>query len=135
MSIGISNFGWKRMKNGVNCQHLLFTETERHSKFGCNLSKIYGEKPPRAFVKVVEGSEIYNFPIHHYVHFYSNFWIFKRANRGATTQGRASRRRATPCRDVKHRAPRRTYAAPASASAPHAHLPKAASRLPNTPRP
>jgi hypothetical protein len=26
-----------------------------------------------AFVKVVEGSEIYNFPIHHLVHFSSNF--------------------------------------------------------------
>jgi hypothetical protein len=24
-------------------------------------------------VKVVEGSETYNFPIHHLVHFYSNF--------------------------------------------------------------
>jgi hypothetical protein len=27
-----------------------------------------------AFVKVVEGSEIYNFPIHHFGHFYSNNW-------------------------------------------------------------
>jgi hypothetical protein len=26
------------------------------------------------FVKVVEGSEIYNFCIHHFVHFYSTFW-------------------------------------------------------------
>jgi hypothetical protein len=29
-----------------------------------------------AFVKVVEGSEIYNFPIRHFVHFYSKFWSF-----------------------------------------------------------
>jgi hypothetical protein len=27
-----------------------------------------------AFVKVVEGSEIYNFPIDHIVHFSSKFW-------------------------------------------------------------
>jgi hypothetical protein len=40
-----------------------------HSKFGNNLCKIRREKHPRAFVKVVEGSEIYNFRIHHLVHF------------------------------------------------------------------
>jgi hypothetical protein len=38
-------------------------------QFVQNLSR----KHPRAFVEVVEGSEIYNFPIHHFVHFYSNF--------------------------------------------------------------
>jgi hypothetical protein len=54
---------WKRMKILVKYQHLLFTETEWHSKFGNNLCKIRWEKYPRAFVKVVEGSEIYNFPI------------------------------------------------------------------------
>jgi hypothetical protein len=35
-------------------------------------------------VKVVEGSEIYNFPNHHFEHFYSTFWSFsfsKRASR------------------------------------------------------
>jgi hypothetical protein len=57
------------MKNLVNCQQLLFTETEWHSKFGSNLGKNHGEKHYRAFVKVVEGSEIYNFPIHHLIHF------------------------------------------------------------------
>jgi hypothetical protein len=36
----ISNFEWKKEKNLVNCQQLLFTETWRHSKFGCNLCKI-----------------------------------------------------------------------------------------------
>jgi hypothetical protein len=53
----------------VNRQHLLFTETWRHSKFGCNLCKFRGEKHPRASVEVVEGSEIYNFPILRSVHF------------------------------------------------------------------
>jgi hypothetical protein len=65
MSIGISNFERKRVKNLVNWQHLLFTETWRYSKFCSNLCKIRGEKHHTAFVKVVEGSEIYNFPIHH----------------------------------------------------------------------
>jgi hypothetical protein len=37
---GISNFEWKRIKNLVDCQQLLFTETEWHSKFGSNLCKI-----------------------------------------------------------------------------------------------
>jgi hypothetical protein len=49
------------VKNLVNYQHLLFTETWRHSKFGCNLCTIHGEKQLRAFVKVVEGSEITTF--------------------------------------------------------------------------
>jgi hypothetical protein len=69
MKIGISNFEWKLVKYVVNRQHLLFTETWRHSKFGSRLCQIRGEKHPSAFVKVVEGSEIYNFPIHHLVHF------------------------------------------------------------------
>jgi hypothetical protein len=34
------------------------------------------------FVKVVEGSEIYNFHIHHFVHFYSRFLRKTRSNRG-----------------------------------------------------
>jgi hypothetical protein len=57
----------------VNWQYLLFIKTWRHSKFVSNLCKIHGEKHPRAFVKVVEGNEIYNFPIHHSVHFSSSF--------------------------------------------------------------
>jgi hypothetical protein len=74
---GISNFEGKLVKNVVNRQQLLFSETWRHSKFGCNLCK---EKHYRAFVKVVEGSEIYNFAIHLFVHFYSNFWSFSISN-------------------------------------------------------
>jgi hypothetical protein len=73
MLIGISNFEWKKVKKLDNYQQLLFTKIEWHSKFGRNLCKICWEKHPRAFVKVVEGSEIYNFPIHHFVQFYSNF--------------------------------------------------------------
>jgi hypothetical protein len=66
---GISNLERKRMKNLVNCQQLLFTESEWDSKFGSNLCKNHGEKHYRAFVKVVDGSEIYNFPNHQLMHF------------------------------------------------------------------
>jgi hypothetical protein len=51
-----------------------------------------------AFVKVVEGSEIYNFPIHHLVHFYSKFWSFERSNRTTVARIQAGQRRATPHR-------------------------------------
>jgi hypothetical protein len=44
-----------------------------HSKFGRSLCKNRWEKHHSAFVKVVEGSKIYNFPIHHLVHFSSKF--------------------------------------------------------------
>jgi hypothetical protein len=67
--IGISNFEWKLRKNVVNRQQLLFTGTWRHSKLARRSCKIRWEKHPRVFVKVVEGSEIYNFLIHHLVHF------------------------------------------------------------------
>jgi hypothetical protein len=61
------------MKNLVNCQQLLFSETEWHSEFGSNLCKTRSEKHRRAFVEVVEGSEIYNFAIYPSVHFSSRF--------------------------------------------------------------
>jgi hypothetical protein len=89
MLIGISNLERKR----VNWQYLLVTETWRHSKFGSNLCKIRGEKHYMAFVKVVEGSEIYNFPIHHFVHFYSKFLRKTCSKRGTSTRSRAGRRR------------------------------------------
>jgi hypothetical protein len=88
----------------VNRQHLLFTETWRHSKFGSNLCKIHGEKHPRAFVKVVEASEIYNFSIHHVMHFYSNFWSFKRSNMRTLKRFRVGRHRAPPTRRPRTRA-------------------------------
>jgi hypothetical protein len=91
MLSGISNFERKRVENLVNCQKLLFTGTKWHSNFGCNLCKNCWEKHHRAFVKVVEGSVIYNFPIHHLVHFYSNFWRFSRSNQGTVKQFRVSR--------------------------------------------
>jgi hypothetical protein len=62
-------------------------------------------------VKVVEGSEIYNFPIHHLVHFYTNFWSKSQSNQPA-------QQRVTLERDVAPR-PR---AHDALASAPSATL-------------
>jgi hypothetical protein len=105
------------MKNVVNCQHLLFTETWRHSKFGSRLCKIRWEKYPIAFVKVVEGSEIYNFPIHHFVHFYSTFWRNSRSN-GASWDSSTRRRDVAPA----PRLPRRP--------SPAARLPKAPCAFP-----
>jgi hypothetical protein len=69
--------GWKLGQPSVAHVH----RDEWHSKFGCNLCKICWEKYPRAFVKVVEASEISNLPIHHFVHFYSNFWRNSFSNR------------------------------------------------------
>jgi hypothetical protein len=39
-----------------------------------------------AFVKVVGGSEIYNFRIQSFVHFYSNFWSYSCSNGGSAKQ-------------------------------------------------
>jgi hypothetical protein len=87
----------------VNWQYLLFTETWRHSMLVSRFCKIRGEKHPRAFVKVVEGSGIYNFLIHHFVHFYSKFWRFLRSNSGTVNFCRAGD--AAPCRAPCARAP------------------------------
>jgi hypothetical protein len=89
------------VKNLVNRQYLLFPQTGRHSKFGSILCKIRGEKHYTAFVKVVEGSEIYNFPIHHFVHFYSKFLTKTWSNVASPTRCVApAPRRASPRRAV-----------------------------------
>jgi hypothetical protein len=69
-------------------------------KVGKPSCKNHGEKHLRAFVKVVEGSEIYNFPIHHFVHFYSTFWSFTCSNRDTVTQLRPADVAPRPHRDV-----------------------------------
>jgi hypothetical protein len=46
-------------------------------------------KYPRAFVKVVEGSDIYNFPIHTLVHFSCKKLSFYRSNRASPKQFQA----------------------------------------------
>jgi hypothetical protein len=108
---GISNFEWKRMKNLVNRQQLLFTETEWHSNFGFNLCKICWEKHYKAFVKVVEGSEIYNFAIHPLVHF--SFKIWRKTQLHVVKPKRKCRPRRRPCPAT-------------SASGPRPRLPEAA---------
>jgi hypothetical protein len=49
-----------------------------------------------AFVKVVEGSEVYKFPIHHLEHFYTIFLSLTRSKPGIATQSRAGQNRAAP---------------------------------------
>jgi hypothetical protein len=60
-----------------------------------------------AFVNVVGGNEIYNFRIHHFVHFYSRIWSFWCSNRGSANKfvstalcamtSRRRPRRSCPC--------------------------------------
>jgi hypothetical protein len=82
--------------------------------FGSRLCKIRWGKHYMAFVKVVEGSEIYNFPIHHFVHFYSTFWSYACSNR---VSGKRFQRPTSYCarRDVA-RAPRRSASPEAAPS-------------------
>jgi hypothetical protein len=92
------------VKNLVNRQQLLFTKTEWHSKFGSRLCKIRWEKHYGAFVKVVEGSEIYNFPIHHKVYFNWDFLSYTQSNRGnqhRSTPERERARQAAPALGVQ----------------------------------
>jgi hypothetical protein len=60
-----------------------------------------------AFVNVVGGSEIYNFPFHHLEHFYAIFWSLMRSKQGTATQSRAGRRRAAMSRAARAPALRR----------------------------
>jgi hypothetical protein len=98
------------MKNVVNRQHLLFTKTWRHSKFGCILCKIRWEKYPRAFVEVVEGSEIYNFAIYSFMHFSSSFGRKARSKSPKSKHSRWARRRAATSRQPERRARRARHA-------------------------
>jgi hypothetical protein len=106
------------VKNVVSRQYLLFPQTWRHSKFDSSLCKIRGERHYTAFVKVVEGSEIYNFPIYHFVHFYSRFLRKTRPKHGTLAQWwladaplrhrtlRARGMPAIPCAPYRGHAPR-----------------------------
>jgi hypothetical protein len=111
-----------------------------------------------AFVKVVEGSDIYNFPIHHFLHFYSKFWSFTCSNSGTAKRNRVSRCRAGLCAATSRRlgvcasaappeatrhpspctfprstrAPRRSKPAPLHALARHPHR-TTAGRVPHGP--
>jgi hypothetical protein len=55
-------------------QFSLFISTLQNPNFASRSCSNRRDKHYTTFVKVVEGSEIYNFPIHHFVHFYSTFW-------------------------------------------------------------
>jgi hypothetical protein len=134
MLIGISNFERKRVKNLVNCQQLLCTETWRHSKMARCSCKIRWEKHLWAFVKVVEGSEIYNVCIHCSVHFSSNFWRKTQSNRRWLAKFWPGQ-----CPDtLERRRPKRARAArgpPPRRPDPPCAVPTAPSEVGSTPRP
>jgi hypothetical protein len=58
--------------------------------------------PLLAFVKVVEGNEIYNFPIYHFVHFYSKFLRKPRSNAASPTQENLPGAAIAPARAPAH---------------------------------
>jgi hypothetical protein len=75
-------------------------------------------------VKVEEGSEIYNFPIHHFEHFYSKFWSFSFSNSVNWISSSSRRDVATAgTPGAPTRAPG-CVAPPPSASEPLARLPR-----------
>jgi hypothetical protein len=78
-------------------------------------------------VKVVGGSEIYNFHIHHFVHFYSKFLRKSRSNVASPTQKNRPRAARAPARAAARQpAPRPRHqrcAPPEAAHAPSPGLP------------
>jgi hypothetical protein len=78
---GIADLKCKMVKTAG--QHLvsLFTRAEKILKFHCSSCKIGGSKPPRAFVKLVEGSVVSKFGIQIFVHFRYKFWRNFESNR------------------------------------------------------
>jgi hypothetical protein len=82
--------------------------------FGSRLCKIRWEKHYTAFVNAVEGSEIYNFPIHHIVHFYSRFLRKTRSSRGSPQRSAPEREHArATASPARHAATRQLCPAPA----------------------
>jgi hypothetical protein len=110
----------------------LFTEIEWHSKFGSNLCKNRGEKHHRAFVKVLEGSEIYNFAFYSSVNFSckigrkSQLNIATRNNPRGWNESRCARRMPPYCRTRtprQARDPRFEHHTPQDAPPHHVELP------------
>jgi hypothetical protein len=117
----------------VNWQYLLFTGTWQRSMLASRFCKIHGEKHPRAFVKVVEVSEISNFGIHCLVHFSTNFWSKSQSNQPAPQRVALERdvapRRAPACAAARQGRP--PLAFEPTGLVPRPHLPQAT----RTPRP
>jgi hypothetical protein len=70
-------------------------------------AKSIEKKPHMAFVKVVGGSEIYNFCIQSFVHLYSKNWSFSISNTGTLSRCRPERRRTATSRAPACRVPQR----------------------------
>jgi hypothetical protein len=120
---GIANLEWSIVKNLVNCSRVLFTGIEWHSKFGSSLCKIHCSKPLWAFVKVVEGSEIYNFGIYTSMHFSSKNSSKTWSNKVAPKHVVPERERAPQCRPGAPRRLRRRTPPYARRGGPATSLP------------
>jgi hypothetical protein len=83
-----------------------------------------GEKHLQAFVKVVDGSEIYNFGIHCSEHFSSSFGRKTRSKSPKSAHSRCTRRRAATSRRPERRARRASVHPPPWRPVLPAHLPR-----------
>jgi hypothetical protein len=71
MLSGLASLEWKWVKNAGQWLKLLFTGAQKTANLACYLWTVGQEKPYTAFVEVVEGWLIYNFPIYRLDHFSS----------------------------------------------------------------
>jgi hypothetical protein len=101
-------------KTLVNAAQTLFTNTEKIAKLACLLCKICWSKHPSAFVKVLEGGEIYNFAYYLLGHF-----SFKMRRKSRSKQSLAELFH-TPV--PESHAPARRCAQPAPVRMPHRWL-------------
>jgi hypothetical protein len=102
---GIADSKCKMVKNASQHLDLLFTGVEKILKFPCSSCQIRWAKPPRAFVKLVEGSVVSKFGIQTFVQFSYEFW--RKFDSRLVTWNGCEPERVHP-RDV---APRRTTSA------------------------
>jgi hypothetical protein len=87
-------------KNCFQCLQLLFIDAQKICKLACFSFKIAWGKPHTAFIKVVEGSEIYNFYYYHLVHFYCKIWRKQQSNSATLICFAPGRTRTPRARDV-----------------------------------
>jgi hypothetical protein len=86
MLSGIWNLEWKCVKNASQRFWVLFIGARKPPNWHAICAKNGWEKPHTPFVEVVEGYEIYNFPIIHLVHFSWKSWR-KTQSKGASRNG------------------------------------------------
>jgi hypothetical protein len=105
---GMADFECKRVKIVSQWLLLLFTRAENSANLLCSSCKIRWSKPPRGFVKLVEGSVVSKFGIQMFVHFCYKIW---RKLESTEAKRNSNRPECVHPRDV---APRRATLAPPS---------------------